>query len=415
MNKLYLVSKNEILSLIRRPSFLFATFGLPFFSALLIATLSYLNNGSDNGVASITEIPIGGPSIVTDNVSLGYVDKGNIITRFPSNVSESTLTAYRNELDAELAISKGLIHGYYLIPMDYLQTGIIEFVRPEGTIDQLTEVTDQFAELLRLNLLEGDEEMEKRFRKPFSLEVEYLERMTLVNPEDPMTHLLLPYGITLLYYILILTSSSLLLSSITKEKESRLIEILMSSTTPKQLLGGKIIGLGLVGLFQTTIWISSGYILFKISGRTLDLPTSINLTPEFILWGVLFFVAGYSLYASLMSAIGALVPNLREATHATMIVISPMIIPIMMMSVVVRKPNDWVALALSMIPFTSPVTMMTRHATTSVPVWQSITSILFLIITAYMIIRSVARLFHAQNLLSGQPFNLIRFFNAIRE
>lgn len=232
--------------------------------------------------------------------------------------------------------------------------------------------------------------------------------------DDPMEYLLLPYGITLLYYILILTSSSLLLSSITKEKESRLLEILMVSTTPKQLLGGKIIGLGLVGLFQTLIWIGSGYILFKLSGRTLDVPYSVNLTPELIIWGVLFFLAGYALYASLMAAIGALVPKLREATHATMIVISPMIIPIMMISVVVRKPNDWVALTLSMIPFTSPVTMMTRHATTSVPIWQSITSILLLIITAYLIIRIVARIFQAQNLLSGQPFNLARFLNAVR-
>ncbi|MEA3439512.1 MAG: ABC transporter permease [Chloroflexota bacterium] len=415
MNKLYLVGKNEILSLIRRPSFLFATFGLPLFSALLIALLGYLNRSGDDVLASINEINIGGSFEITIHGSLGYVDEGGIITTIPSSVPEAALSAYESEPEAIQALSSGIISAYFMVPADYIQSGDIKFVRPEGVIDQFTEVSDQFMWLLRLNLLEGDIELEKRFSKPYSLEVTYLEQNTAIDPEDPMAHLLLPYGVTVLYYILILTSSSLLLSSVTKEKENRLMEILMSSTTPKQLLGGKIIGLGIVGLFQTVIWISSGYVLLKISGRTFDLPSSVNLTPEFLLWGVLFFVAGYALYASLMAAIGALVPNMREATHATMVVISPMIVPIMMISVLVRKPNDWVALTLSMIPFTAPVTMMTRHTTTAVPLWQSLTSILLLIITSYIIIRSVAKLFHAQNLLSGQPFNLKQFLNTLRQ
>ena len=414
MKKLYLVSRNEILSLIRRPSFLFATFGLPLFSALLIAGLSYFNNGNDNQLASISAITTGGSTVINNDNNFGYVDQAKIIASFPTDLPETVLTAYRDEPEAKRALSDRGIEGFFLVPSDYLQTGTIKFVRPDGAINQSNQGIKQFERLLQFNLLEGNEELDQRFKQPFALEVNYLEASIAQNLDDPMEYMLLPYGITLLYYILILTSSSLLLSSITKEKESRLIEILMVSTTPKQLLGGKIIGLGLVGLFQTLIWIGSGYIFFKISGRTLDLPHSVNLTPELILWGVLFFLTGYALYASLMAAIGALVPKLREATHATMIVISPMIIPIMMISVVVRKPNDWVALTLSMIPFTSPVTMMTRHATTSVPVWQSITSILLLILTAYLIIRIVARIFHAQNLLSGQPFNLTRFFNAVR-
>jgi ABC-2 type transport system permease protein len=414
VKKLYLVSRNEILSLIRRPSFLFATFGLPLFSALLIAGLSYFNNGNDNQLESISAITTGGSTVINIDNNFGYVDQAKIIASFPTDLPETVLTAYRDEPEAKRALSDGGIEGFFLVSSDYLQTGTIKFVRPDGAINQSNQGIKQFERLLQFNLLEGNEELDQRFKQPFALEVNYLEASIAQNLDDPMEYLLLPYGITLLYYILILTSSSLLLSSITKEKESRLIEILMVSTTPKQLLGGKIIGLGLVGLFQTLIWIGSGYIFFKISGRTLDLPHSVNLTPELILWGVLFFLTGYALYASLMAAIGALVPKLREATHATMIVISPMIIPIMMISVVVRKPNDWVALTLSMIPFTSPVTMMTRHATTSVPVWQSITSILLLILTAYLIIRIVARIFHAQNLLSGQPFNLTRFFNAVR-
>lgn len=206
MNKLYLVGKNEILSLIRRPSFLFATFGLPLFSALLIALLGYFNRGGDDVLDSMNEITTGGSFEITNHGSLGYVDEGGIITTIPSSVPEAALSAYESEPEAIQALSSGIISAYFMVPADYIQSGDIKFVRPEGVIDQFTEVSDQFMWLLRLNLLEGDIELEKRFSKPYSLEVTYLEQNTAIDTEDPMAHLLLPYGVTVLYYILILTS-----------------------------------------------------------------------------------------------------------------------------------------------------------------------------------------------------------------
>lgn len=412
MEKIRLIGWNEIITLVRRPSFIFATFGLPIFSALLIIIISYLNQGGNDTLPQLAELGMAMNPVSNPQSYFGLVDNSGLIESLPDNLPDNLLKPIASEERAKQALVEGEISGYFLIPNNYIENGNIAFLHLEGTegLDDATKKLFEYS--LVSNLLEGNRDLADQFARPFDPDFIILSEEPAIDTDDPM-YLLLPYGVTILYYVLILTSSSLLLSSVTKEKENRLMEILLSSTTPRQLLSGKIIGLGLVGLFQTIIWISSGYILFNLSGLGFDLPTSFQLPADFILWGVLFFLMGYALYASLMAAIGALVPNLREATHATMVVISPMIIPIMMTSVIVARPNDWIAVALSYFPFTAPVTMMTRHSITSVPLWQSITSLILLLITVYLIVRSVANLFHAQTLLSGQSFGLKRLISAL--
>ena len=121
----------------------------------------------------------------------------------------------------------------------------------------------------------------------------------------------------MLFYIIILSAASLLLSSVAKEKENRMMEILLVSVTPRQLLTGKIVALGMVGLLQTIVWVGTGRILLARSGTTFNLPIAFQLPPSFLIWGLIFFVLGYAVYASLMAGLGALVPNLREASQAT--------------------------------------------------------------------------------------------------
>jgi ABC-2 type transport system permease protein len=126
-----------------------------------------------------------------------------------------------------------------------------------------------------------------------------------------------------------------------------------------------------------------------------------------------FFILGYLLYACLMSGLGALVPNLREASQTTFIVALPLLIPLLLISILIEDPNGWLAIILSMIPLTSPVTMMLRLAATTVPVWQLLLSIGLLVVAVILAIRAAAGMFRAQTLLSGQSFNLKKYLLAL--
>ena len=204
-----------------------------------------------------------------------------------------------------------------------------------------------------------------------------------------------------------------MLSNITTEKQNRVMEILLTSVTPLQLMTGKIIGLGLVGLLQMIVWLVSALILLQFSGRTVTALQGIQIPPAIIGWGVLYFILGYTIFAGLMAGIGALVPNMREASQATFLVILPLIIPLMFISLLINRPDAALSIGLSLFPLTSPVAMMTRLAASPVPFWQLGLAAVLQTLAAVFIIRLVSGMFRAQNLLSGQPFSVKVFLQAL--
>jgi len=222
-----------------------------------------------------------------------------------------------------------------------------------------------------------------------------------------------PYATMMIFYVAILMSSSLLLNSVSVEKQNRVMEILMSSINPRQLLTGKIVGLGITGLLQTLIWFGTGYTLLRLSGRTFDLPPGFELPPSILVWGIVFFLLGYAVYASLMAALGALVPNLKEGSQSTLVVIWPAIVPMFLISILIEQPHGALATGLSLFPLTAPMTMMLRLSVGGVPWWQPPLAAGLLLLTVYFILRAVARVFRAQYLLSGQTFSVKRYFAAL--
>ncbi len=104
-------------------------------------------------------------------------------------------------------------------------------------------------------------------------------------------------------------------------------------------------------------------------------PPTFNIPSNLIAWGVVFFLLGYSIYASLMAGAGALAPNAREASQLTFILIIPLIIPLFFISVLITDPNGLLAVIVSMFPFSAPVAMMTRLAAGNIPLWQSYLSL----------------------------------------
>jgi len=208
-------------------------------------------------------------------------------------------------------------------------------------------------------------------------------------------------------------TASLLLNNVHKEKENRVMEVLLTSLKPLQLFTGKIIALGLAGLLQLVVWLGSAAVILKLGGSTLRLPEGFQLPPSLILFGVVFFVLGYAIYGSLMAGVGALVPNLKEASQATTMMIIPLIIPLMFFNALLQDPNGSLAVFLSLFPLTAPVAMMTRLATGITPLWQAVVSALICLVLVFFIVRSVSSLFKAQILLTGQKFTPKSFIAAL--
>jgi ABC-2 type transport system permease protein len=407
MNKTLLVLRNEMATVLRSKSFLFAAFGLP-----LIGVLIYL------GVSILKEDAAEVPAVSTDASESheyqveGYVDEGGLIEALHPDVPEGFLVPYPDETAALQALNSGEISAYYIVPADYLESGDLVYINPSYRFGSEANQSWMMRQTIFANLLGNDAERLARASQPMNVQVNALAPESLNNLDDPLAFFL-PYGSMMILYIVLMMSASLLLNSVGNEKKNQVIEILLSSVTPRQMLTGKILGLGLLGLLQTAIWVGTAYTLLRVSGRTFNLPPGLHLPVSIVVWEIVFFLLGYAVYASLMAGLGALVPNLREASQAVIVVIWPLLLPMFFIVSLIERTHDALATAFSLFPLTAPVAMVARLAVGGVPWWQPWLAAVLVLITAVLIVRSVAGLFHAQTLLSGQPFSVRDFYRAL--
>ena len=420
MQKIILVLRNEIRAVVLRPSFFITLFLFPLIGFIIMLVAGFLQRNETKVSLEGIFTPPAAPEVE------GFVDLSGLLEILPPEAQDS-LIRYDSEQDAHAALEAEEIGAYYVIATDYLETGSVEYVQldynPMGGLGQ----SGQISQALNYNLLKDQPELFARIRGSLNIREEQLsgpaaesadngtapEETVLQEEENPITRFTVPYVVMMIFYVVILTSSTLLLNSINTEKKNRVIEILMTSVTPHGMLAGKITALGIVGLLQTVVWTGTGMILLRLSGRTLNLENVSVVSPTLLLWGVLFFVLGYAVYASLMAGLGALVPNVREASQVTTVIVLPMVAPLMMISVLIDKPNGGLATGLSLFPLTAPTTMMLRLAAGDVPLWQILLSAALLAVTATLIVRAAAGMFRAQNLLSGQSINIKRYFLAL--
>ncbi|MCX7607921.1 MAG: ABC transporter permease [Anaerolineales bacterium] len=409
MKKILTILKNEVVTLLSRPSFWLTTLGLPVVAALVFGVIGGLNR---NQTASLTfSLVLLGPQETRPE---GYVDESGLIREIPESVPPGTFLAYPDEASARRALEAGEIAAYYIVPADYIQRGEIRYIRPDfNPLAGDSAQSDLFTWVLKVNLAGGDWRLVNLAQGPLEVEEISLAPAAAPNEDNPAT-MWVPYTVTLLYYILIIGSATLLLNSISKEKENRIMEVLLTSASSRQLLTGKIIALGLVGLLQTILWGGTTYVLLNLSGRTFNLPSEIRLPPDFLAWGVIFFLLGYAVYASLMAGLGALAPNLREASQVTFVILLPLIVPLFFSNnVFASDPHGALATGLSLFPLSAPVAMMARLSMGGVAWWQPPLSALLLAATAVLIVRAVAGMFRAQVMLSGQPIKIKTYVQAL--
>lgn len=414
MNKTLLVLKNELITVLARRSFWLTALGIPLLASLLFAGVAAISKSAAASQAVSQAL-----SSPQETLPEGYVDLSGVLQKIPPSVTPGTYVAFPDEAAARQALASGKISAFYLVAADYVKTGKVTYVRPD--FNPLASGNNQsgvFTWMLSYNMAGANEMLANLVNGPLNLSDESLATTAAVSQTAPDQSnglaVWTPYIISLLVFGLIIGASSLLLSNVSKEKENRVIEILLTTVTPRQLLTGKIIGLGVAGLVQAIVWLGTSYTLLRLSGRTFSLPSEINLPVSFLTWGVVFFLLGYAVYASLMAGLGALVPNLREASQATIVIMIPMMIPMMLSNTLfAQAPNGLPATILSLFPLSAPVAMMARISAGGVPFWQIPVAALLLAGTAVLIVRAVARMFRAQSLLSGQAFSVKMYFRAL--
>jgi ABC-2 type transport system permease protein len=421
MRNIWLVVRHEIYKTLHNPAYLIFAFAIPVVAVLFVVGFKFIQQRSgNNGVVS-------GSSSWSGIEVEGYVDQSGLIRLIPEDIPADHLLSFEDEEQAQQALEAGEIGAYYLIPADVIQRGEIYYVYPDTRPYLEDGQPWVMGWTLTYNLLEGDAELADRVSNPVwdvtatslapqgaAPSAEDCSRPgTACESNDLVRYM--PSIMVVLFFVSFMTSSSRLFNSVGVEKENRVIEVLMVSISPRQLLAGKTLGLACAGILQTVTWMGAIYFAFNLGGSTLSLPQGFEFPIGILVWSLVFFVGGYGVYAGLMAGAGALVPKMKEAGIASYIAVVPLFFGYAfgLMAPLANASHQAFIVFLSFFPLTSPVVMTMRLTDGTVPLWQLMLSGLLLFGTAYYILRVVAAMFHAQNLLSGQPFSLRRYLGAI--
>lgn len=423
MNKTWLVFRHEFFTTVTRKSFLLITFGLPVLAVLFFFAISLIRRADAPG-----DNLIAGEAKEHEINPEGYVDLTGMVVEVPSDIPEDTLVMFKDEGAAREALYAGEITAYYMIPEDYVETGELIYVYPSVTPLSSDGQDWVMRWTLMVNLLGGNVPLAKKVWNPMELEVHNLDptpQLDRYSEEDcsrpgyacesNAVVQMIPMATIILIYVFIAGGASMLLRNVANEKQNRMIEILMTSVNPNQMFTGKIIGLGIASLIPTLVWVGMSFAILRVGGGALNLPEEFNLPMSLLIGWVLFFLLGYSLYASLMAGVGALAPNLKEANQAIGLIMLPMVIGYMLsiLPPTIEAPHDGLALALSIFPLTAPFAMVMRLVVGGVPAWQIVLSAGLLVVSIIFVVRGAARTFRAQSLLSGQSFTARKYISTL--
>ena len=409
MRNTLLVVKYEIVTTLQKRSFWLLTFLFPAFVLILSLGTQFI------GQKAIEQAEEEASSVEAQaqlESRVGYVDQAGIIQKIPIWIPADFFEYYPDEQAAEADMQAGRLRQYYLIPSDFLENGEYILVDREYQPLRSTSNAEIFEEVIQTNLLENVEFSAILDNPTPHIQYHQLEISSGPDKQNPLTFIV-PFATLFIFFFTITSSSGFMLSSVSREKENRTAEILLLSIKPRELMLGKVVGLGCVALLQMSIWMSGALFSLSRSKELAGFSTAFSLPPGFLGWGLLYFIFGYFLYASLLGAIGALAPNAREGGQFTFIIILPLLIPIWFNVAFTEAPNGPVAMFLSMFPLTS-ISMMTRITATEVPLWQILLSLAGLAFTTYLVILLSARFFQAETLLSSDNISLKRVFRAFK-
>lgn len=387
MNKLLLIIQREYMSLVARKSFIVITILVPFLF-IIIASIPVLTSKLNSASSSLETV-----TVIDETGRLSGVISDNEQFRFIPLRGEPGTTNVKRFFDQSGESMSALV----VIPANVLDSAKVN-IYSKSTVNMalVDHVTDCLNDTLTsVKLADDGSESES----------------------STTAAMLLGMVLSLITYMFVLTYGAMIMNSVIEEKTNRIVEVIVSSCKPFQLMMGKIIGVALVGLTQFLIWavIISGLAVGLGIGLADDGPMSevsslvgmvqsVNLVGTLVCF-VIYFLGGYLLYAALFAGFGSAVDQASDASQFTTPIIIVMIVALYAGLGCMENPNGTFALWCSMIPFTSPIVMMVRLPY-DVPFWQIAVSVVALYATATAIIWISARIYRIGILRYGKKFTL---------
>ena len=395
MKKILVVARHEFTTTVKRVGFLIVTIGLPLFGMAVFGLVILLQS------RTIVQEHEG-----IEQSRVGFVDLSGIGSQpLPQGVDWKR---YSDEATGRRSMTADRVEVLLVIPADYMESGKIYALttrRPSVMSFSSTYVPGAFKDWLVQCILVGtSKDRIARARYPVSEgSVQFLlpdasGPAATESPEDYTKRL----GTAIFFFALLFLSTSVsggyLIQGMADEKENRVLEMVISSVTPDQLMAGKLIGLGGAGLVQVAAW--------SVLGVTsvFMLLTAFALSPALFAFCALFYMFGYLLFGSLLLGIGSLGSNQREAMQYTWLLSLANAIPVMLWFVVLSEPQGTIALVLTAIPLTAPVTIMARYSVdpAGTPLWQILATIGWLALWTFLALRFSAKIYRVGLLLYGK-------------
>ncbi|HKP85269.1 MAG TPA: ABC transporter permease [Blastocatellia bacterium] len=295
---------------------------------------------------------------------------------------------------------------YLILPPDIFDNGKPEYRAKNtsdfgvGSLRQAISAAIGERKLARAGL---DENRISDYMKPVGLETKKLGAGGEAVEDGGNTFII---GFVMLFFIYmsVLFYGLFVMRGVIEEKQSRIVEIVISSVRPTQMMLGKLIGIGLVGLTQIGIWALSAAVL-SMFGAAMFSSRGVALPPipiSLLIYFVLYFLLGYFLFATLYAMVGSIVSSEEEAQQAQLPVTLLIIVPMMIFGMVLANPNSTSSIVLSMVPFFAPTLMMMRIAVISPPFWQIILSMLIMVVTILGSVWVAAKIYRVGILMYGK-------------
>ena len=325
----------------------------------------------------------------------------------------------KQELDARV-LAKDL-DGYLILPANLLEDGKPEyFGRNTGdvlTTKFLTEALSRAVRQQRLSDANIDVKIVQQLSEPVQLEATKVSASGGVA--DRGEGFALVFGAGFIMYLTILMYGQMILGAVIAEKETRISEILFSSVRPFILMMGKLVGVSLVALTQLAIW-GLAFLAFAAFGVSLlaakGVPIHIPNVPviNFVYFG-LFFLLGYFIYSTIYALIGSMVTTAQEGGQLSMPVVLLPLIGFYLFLPVSRSPDSSLAFWVSMFPFFSPMTMLTRIVTQTPPLWQIVLSLAIGFGTVGLLTWLAARIYRVGMLMAGKKATIREVMRWVRQ
>ena len=412
MNKIFLIIEREVLNRVSKKSFLVATILIPLIFPALIWVLFFINKKS-------TEHDAKKIVYYVDETKLFKPDTSKFAYKLFNGTIDEAKEAYQNTNDL------GLLH----IPQVDIgdPKGITLYSVGQPTMEEENSIRSMLNEQvknIRMERLHINKSVLDSLNK--GVDIKTISMTSDGTEKSSIGKQMFWVGMTfgILMYMFIFIYGAQVMQGIIEEKTSKVVEVIVSSVRPFQLMMGKILGLASVGLLQFIIWIilvtsltilslnfsgmsGEGEVAGAQQGRGLQNVTDLMALPwGYIIFCFLFyFLGGYLIYGALFAAVGSAVDSPAEAQQFMFPITLPLLISYLsLFSIILRNPDSPVSIWLSIIPFTSPIAMMGRLGS-DVPLWQLILSMVLLVGGFIFTTWVAGRIYRVGILMSGTKVN----------